>query len=129
MTIERNDVNGNYCPENCSWIPLPEQRFNQRGTIWVDYKGEHIQLMKLCKRLGITYDTVHNRICDSGWDVEKAIETPSMFADSLSKKAREHGLNPATVSDRIKKFGWSEERALNTPTIGRGAHKYTYREK
>lgn len=129
LTIERDDVDGDYCPENCSWITLAEQRYNQRGTIWVDYKGEHIQLMKLCERLGISYDTVHDRYRHRGWTIERAIEEPSQRDRvSLREKARAHGLNPATVRDRIVKFGWSEERALNTPCAGRGANKKTYSE-
>jgi len=28
LSIERVDVNGNYCPENCTWIPLSEQARN-----------------------------------------------------------------------------------------------------
>lgn len=127
MTIERIDVNGNYCPENCKWITRAEQRENRRDTIWVDYKGEHIQLYKLCERLGLHYDTTNDRIVKRKWDVERAIETPSMMADPLARKAREHGLNPATVRDRISKLGWSEERALNTPCFGRGANQKTYK--
>lgn len=120
MTIERNDVNGNYCPENCSWITLREQRNNRRGTIWVDYNGEHIQLMKLCKRLGLSYDTVHDRYRHRGWPIERAIEEPTQRGKiSLSEKARAHGLKPQTVRDRIVKLGWSEERALTTPV---GSH-------
>lgn len=33
LTIERIDVNGNYCPENCKWIPLKEQAWNKTTTI------------------------------------------------------------------------------------------------
>ena len=29
-SIERVDVNGNYSPENCKWIPLSEQHLNKR---------------------------------------------------------------------------------------------------
>lgn len=126
LTIERVDVNGNYCPENCTWITRAAQRENRRDTVWVVYKGERIQLYKLCERLGLCYDTMNDRIVKRKWDVERAISAPSERENSLSQKARDHGLNPATVHDRIYKFGWSEERALNTPTIGRGAHSKSY---
>lgn len=33
LTIERNDVNGNYEPSNCSWIPLSEQVRNTRRSL------------------------------------------------------------------------------------------------
>ena len=30
LTIERKDVNMDYCPSNCCWIPKSEQVRNQR---------------------------------------------------------------------------------------------------
>lgn len=119
LTLERIDVNGDYCPKNCKWIPRSEQAFNKRDTKWVYYKGERIQLKILCERLGVTYDTVHDRIYKRGWSVEDAVERPSYRENSLMSKCRARGINYGTVRDRINKLGWSEEEALNTPCEGR----------
>lgn len=32
-TIDRIDVNGNYCPENCRWVDAKTQRANQRKEV------------------------------------------------------------------------------------------------
>lgn len=32
MTIDRKDVNGNYCPENCRWLTMAEQQKNKRNS-------------------------------------------------------------------------------------------------
>lgn len=34
VSLERIDVNGNYCPKNCTWISLSEQRGNERKNKW-----------------------------------------------------------------------------------------------
>lgn len=129
LTIERKDVNGDYGPENCEWVTRRDQAKNKRDTIWVDYKGEHIRLLELCQKEGVTYDTVHDRIFKRGWTVEKAIKSPSERENSLMSKCRERGVNYATVRDRIVKLGWTEEQALSTPTMGRGANLTTYGRK
>ena len=128
MTIDRIDVNGNYEPTNCRWVSLPEQAANKRDTRWVVYKGERVALKVLCDRLGVCYDTVHNRLFSLNWSIERAIETPSQQSDSLMSKCREMGVSYSTVRDRMYKLGWSEERALNTPSVGRGANGKTYKK-
>jgi len=122
LTIERKDVNGNYCPENCTWIPLKDQANNKRDTIWVEYKGERIQLRKICEEKNLHYDAIHNRVTKMGWDAETAIDTPLYSnKDSLRAKCNAIGANYNTVHDRITKLGWTEEEALSVPT-GRGRH-------
>lgn len=34
-SIERIDVNGDYSPENCKWIPIKEQSYNKTNTLFV----------------------------------------------------------------------------------------------
>ena len=126
LTIERVDVNGDYCPENCKWIPRKEQSFNKRDTIWVTYKGKRIQLRKLCIEKGLRYDAIHNRIMVLGWDTERAIDEPMHTNEgSLMSKCATRGLKYSTVRDRIVKLGWSEEEALSVPTDkGKGVNIY-----
>lgn len=126
LTIERIDVNGNYCPENCIWITRKEQAFNKRGSVLIEYRGEVKNLMVWCNELGLKYDAIHNRI-KSGWSPKDAFEKPlTSEIKSFSQICREHGLKPVTVRDRIIKLGWDYDRALNTPTKGRGANQTTY---
>lgn len=126
LTVERKDVNGNYCPENCCFVTRAEQARNKRDTIIVEYKGEAKPLIEWCEELGLHYDTTHNRI-KNGWDAKDAFEEKSCLETSFAKLCREHGINEWTARDRIEKLGWTVDEALNTPTKGRGSSFSTYK--
>ena len=116
LTIERIDVNKGYSPDNCKWIPRLEQAYNKTNTVWVDYHGEQIQLALLCKRFGISYQSIHYRLNHMGMNVEEAFDTP--FRENVTefaKKCHEHNIPIKIVKDRIRRLGWDEERALTTP--------------
>ncbi len=76
LTLERNDVNGNYCPENCSWIPKAEQSLNTRANKWVEYKGKLVRVVDIAnEQTTLPPRTVRSRI-NNGWDVDEALSKP-----------------------------------------------------
>lgn len=50
LSIERKNVNGNYCPENCCWITMKEQQRNKRNNVLVKYNGEELLLSDVAKK-------------------------------------------------------------------------------
>lgn len=72
-SIERINVNGNYCPENCEWIQLLDQAKNKTNTIYAELNGERKRLLEWCEELGINPKTVYNRINQQGMTPEEAI--------------------------------------------------------
>lgn len=75
LTIERKNVNGNYEPGNCTWIPLREQANNTRRSRTITHNGQTMILKKWAKRLNIKYATLKNRL-RLGWSIGKALESP-----------------------------------------------------
>lgn len=58
MTIERKNVNGNYTPDNCTWIKLRQQFFNRRDTHYIEFRGKKIPLSKMIYDLGLEYSQI-----------------------------------------------------------------------
>lgn len=75
-TLDRIDVNWNYCKENCRWATQREQCNNTRYNIKIKYKWkEYKSLQLLVDDLWLCYSTVWNRL--KKWrTIEQAIETP-----------------------------------------------------
>lgn len=77
LTIERIDVNGNYEPNNCCWIPFKEQAKNRRSTHFITFNDETHNIREWAEITGIKESTIHFRI-RSGWSIEETLTTPVM---------------------------------------------------
>lgn len=75
LTIERIDVNGDYCPENCKWATKSEQSNNKRNNKMITYEGETKTLADWAREIGIPYRTLLSRISRYGWSIERAFTT------------------------------------------------------
>lgn len=76
LEIERKDVNGNYCKDNCTWVTRRSQTNNFRHTVKIEYKGVELGLSEWAYLLGISRRTLQDRLGKLGWDTDTAITTP-----------------------------------------------------
>lgn len=54
-TIERENNDGPYSPDNCKWITIQEQERNKRNNIKVNVGGEVMVLKQACQEQGLVY--------------------------------------------------------------------------
>ena len=131
-TIDRNDNNNDYCPQNCFWKTHEEQGANKRNNYFLTYKGKNLPLIKLFKKLNtsklnISYSLLRERIDKLNWPIEKALITPARFKNknilltfneqtkTITEWGKEFNLNNQILRNRIVNFHWTTEKALNTP--------------
>ena len=78
-TIDRIDINWNYCKENCRWATIMEQNNNKSNNVCIEYNGETYSSMAALSRatwtdLGLLRNRLyHNR------SVKDAVEKPRLY--------------------------------------------------
>lgn len=74
LSIDRIDVNGDYCPNNCRWTNDIVQARNRRNSIVVTYHGESAPLEEMCQKLDVNVNTIRSRIKEYGHTFESAVD-------------------------------------------------------
>lgn len=72
LTIDRINVDGDYEPNNCRWIPLSEQNNNKRNTVFLTYNGNKQTLSWWARELNIYGATISKRH-KKGWSDEECL--------------------------------------------------------
>lgn len=76
FTLDRIDVNGDYCPENCRWASKKEQANNHRPRTMVTYHGKEYSIPELAQKNNLPPYVLYNRIMKYSWKIERAVTTP-----------------------------------------------------
>jgi len=76
-TLDRIDVDGNYCKENCRWTTHLKQGNNTRRNHYITIDGITKTAKEWWRECGkVAYQTFISRINDFGWEPIKALTTP-----------------------------------------------------
>jgi hypothetical protein len=73
LTIDRIDVNGDYCPENCRWVDMKVQANNRTNNHLVTYNGKTHTISEWSKITTIKSDTLVKRLNIYKWSIEKTL--------------------------------------------------------
>lgn len=79
LEIDRENNNGDYCPDNCRWSTRKEQNNNTRANRIITYNGESHTVAQWAEIKNISYSALQHRL-DRNWDVEKILTTPMRTA-------------------------------------------------
>ena len=129
LTVERINVNGNYCPENCKLIPLSKQNENKRNNIRYEFNGKKLLAKEWAEETGIPLTTINSRLA-RGWSIDKILTTNKIRETGMNNTQYEingefhniyewskiYNIDPNVVRSRIS-GGWNIEKALTEPVI------------
>lgn len=115
--IDRADVNGNYCKENCRWVSHRLQVINRRPTGWqfdthfVEFNGKNLCLSQWQDVTGIPRSVLSDRLGKLNWSVERTLTVPVkikriyLVVNGVETLLNDVFKNVPMMYPRAKKFG------------------------
>jgi len=85
-TLDRIEVNGNYCKENCRWATRYEQSVNRRNNIFYTYNGETKTVSQWFGLSDLSKSAFGYRL-KKGWNIDKALNTPRLSNGGTKKSS------------------------------------------
>lgn len=76
LTLDREDVTGNYEPNNCRWVDTFTQSINKSNTVYITYDNKTQSLKEWAEELDINYQKLRYRIKVSNMTIYEAFNTP-----------------------------------------------------
>ena len=121
--IEREDGNGNYCKENCTFKTMKEQCANRRTNRYITFRGKTKMIIEWERELGLKKGGLQTRIDYSKWPLERALTESrnnkqicyNGKSQSLSEWSKELNINKNTLKCRLYKLKWSIVRSFTIP--------------
>ena len=92
LTLDREDVNGDYSPQNCRWASWKAQGNNRRTNRLLAYNGETKTIAEWADTLGMSRHALWRRL-NGGWSVEEAITIPLGTINRWNRKENFYGSN------------------------------------
>lgn len=125
LTIERKNVNGDYCKDNCVWANREVQANNTTRSLFIEFAGERMTVAQLAKRVGMSRHRLTKRL-ENGWSIDSAIATPKQRLPTMltfngetlttGEWEKRFGLRRKIVAERLS-YGWTPEKALGIKTV------------
>lgn len=137
-TLDRIDVDGDYCPENCRWVDIKAQQNNKRNNHRILYGDRYLTIAEWSDITGISQDVILHRLTN-GWSVEDTLTIPKYGKrqgvtitgekTTIKEACRILGISYELVKWRLY-HGWDERAAfVNKKGISRKeAEKIARRE-
>lgn len=96
-SIERIDVNGNYTPENCKWIPKPLQSRNRRSNIEVEWGGKRMLLVDVARIENVEYMLMRQYLRRHRCSLQDAVEAVRSRGHNYRERAADRNLLNTTT--------------------------------